>query len=296
MNSPLEIGQLCIQYGINKVKRPKLKTFILSIFGGFFLGSGALLSSICSYYFVGGQAQYYSGLVFPIGIIFVYCAGAELFTVNCLLIIPLLSRHITSVEMLLSWAIVFIGNFIGSILISLLVVYGHIPNMFEINLAQIIIKNGIEKCSLNFGEALIKGILCNIYNCLGIWVSLGGKEMRSIILGLWISLFLFPACGLEHCIANMYYITAGLFSCYEYGLDNTILNWGRLFYKNLIPVTIGNIVGGAGLVGFPYFYIYLTNDNEYENSKDVDKNNNNINDSSLGEIQNDLSTLKTNNI
>ena len=140
MNPPKEMAKLCIQYGVNLVKRPKIKTFILSIIGGFFLGSGALLSSICSYRYYGGLAQFYAGIVFPIGIVLIYCAGAELFTVNCLLIIPFFTRYITTVEMLLSWLIVFIGNFIGAILLSLLVVYGcHIPNMFEINLAQVVI-------------------------------------------------------------------------------------------------------------------------------------------------------------
>ena len=294
MNSPTEIAQLCILYGVNKVKRPKLKTFILSIIGGCFLGSGALLSSICSYNYYGGQAQFYEGIVFPIGFVFVYCAGAELFTVNSLLIIPFFTKNITLFEMLLSWLIVFIGNFIGAILLSLLVVYGcHIPNMFEVNLAQIVITTGIEKCSLGFGEALIKGLLCNFYNCLGIWVSLGGKEMRSVILGLWTPIFLFVACRLEHCVANIYYITAGLFASYEYGLDNTILNWGRLFYKNLIPVTIGNMLGGVGLVGFAYSYIYLTEE-EQTIPKINKKNCQNINESSSqGNIHNDLCTLNS---
>ena len=295
MNSPKEIAKLCILYGVNKIKRPKIKTFILSIIGGFFLSSGALLSSICSYRYIGGQAQFYAGLVFPIGIVLIYCAGAELFTVNSLLIIPFFTRYITCIEMLLSWLIVFIGNFIGAILLSLLVVYGgHIPNMFEINLAQIIITTGIEKCSLGFGEALIKGLLCNFYNCLGIWVSLGGREMRSIILGLWTPIFLFVACGLEHCVSNMYYITAGLFTSYEYGLDDTVLNWGRLFYKNLIPVTIGNILGGAALVGIAYYYIYLT-DEEQIISKIDDKADHKMNESSHGDIHNELSTWNSMN-
>lgn len=297
MNSPLQIAQLCLYYGINKVNAPKVKTFILSIIGGFFVGAGAALSSICSYNFVGGYSQFYNGLVFPTGIMAVYCAGAELFTGNCLLIIPLLSRNISYLDMLLNWLIVFIGNFIGAILIALLIVYGHLPNMFEVNLAQTFFSIGIEKCSLNFGDAFIKGLLCNFYNCLGIWVSMGGKELRSIIFGLWTPIFLFAVCGLEHCVANMYYITAALFTSYEYGVDSNKLNWGRLFYKNIIPVTLGNIIGGTGLVGAIYWYIYLSD--EESKTLDLQKSNNNA-DSTIGELRNDLSTLneinKQNNI
>lgn len=257
MNSPLQIAQLTVFLGKNKIKNPIVKTLILAIIGGFFVGAGALVSLICSYRYVGGYAQFYSGLVFPIGIMAVYCAGAELFTGNCLLVIPFLSKHITCIDMLLNWLIVFIGNFIGGILISLLVVYGHIPNMFDVNMAQLFYNTGIEKCSIDFGEALIKGLLCNFFNCLAIWVSLGGRDLRSVILGLWTPIFLFVACGLEHCVANMFYIPSALFTCYEYGVDSSKLNWGRLFYKNLIPVTLGHIVGGSGLVGVIYWYIYL---------------------------------------
>ena len=187
----------------------------------------------------------------------VYCAGAELFTGNCLLTIPLLNGNIIWIEILLNWLISFVGNFIGAILLSVLVVYSHVPNLFNKTLAQIAILTGIEKTKLGFCEAFVKGILCNFYNCLAIWVSLGGKELSSVILGLWTPVFLLASCNLEHSIANMYYIPAGLFASYEYGLDRPSLSWGRLFYKNLIPVTLGNIIGGGALVGIVFWYIYL---------------------------------------
>ena len=187
----------------------------------------------------------------------IYCAGAELFTGNCLLTIPLLNGNITLIEILLNWLISFVGNFIGAILLSVLVVYGHVPNLFNKTLAQIMILTGTEKTKLGFGEAFVKGLLCNFYNCLAIWVSFGGKELRSVILGLWPPIFLFASVNLEHCVANMHYIPAGLFASYEYGLDRPSLSWGRLFYKNLIPVTLGNIIGGGALVGVVYWYIYL---------------------------------------
>lgn len=304
MYTPLQIYKLCNFYGYNKVKTPIVKLLILSIIGGFFVGSGALMTLICSYRFVGGLAQYYSGLVFPIGMMAAYCAGGELFTENCLLIIPFFANNITLLELLLTWLISFIGNFIGAILLALLVVYSHVPNMFEVNLAQNIIINGINKCSLNFGETLIQGLLCNMFNCLAVWVSLGGKDLRSKILGLWTPLFLIAACELEHSVANMFYITAGLFASYEYGLDSTTLNWGRLFYKNILPVTLGNILGGA-LIGLGYSYIYINaepkNPPDNNENTNIRENNQNsqanvggiINETSHGFIRNDLSTINS---
>ena len=290
MNSQTDIYKLLILYGFNKVKTPKVKIFILSVFGGFFVGLGALASSICKYQFYSGLAQYYCGLVFPIGIMLVYITGAELFTETCLLTIPLFHKTITLLEMLLTWLIVFIGNFIGAILIALLVAYGHIPNMFEVNLAQEIINNGINKCSLDFAEAFIRGLLCNFYNCLAVWISLGGRDLRSMILGLWPPIFVIAACELEHCIANMYYITVGLFTSYEYGLDSTTLTWGRLFYKNLIPVTIGNLLGGSALLVVGYSFIFDEPDNV---SKEKINNNNENNQESRRDLRPDLSTLNT---
>ena len=152
---------------------------------------------------------------------------------------------------------------------------------------------GIAKCSLGFDEAFIKGLLCNFYNYLAYWVSLRGRETRSIILALWIPCFLFAACDLEHCIANMYYITAALFTCFEYGLDNTTLNWGRLFYKKLIPFTLGNRFGGVGLVGMAYSSIYSNDEigqNQIEYNKSME-----MNDSKHAMVNNDLSTLNSMN-
>jgi formate/nitrite transporter FocA (FNT family) len=102
MNSPAEIANIYLGIGINKVRRPLIKTFILSIIGGFFLGASSLLSNVCSYKYSGGLRQFYFGLVFPIGIIAIYCSGAELFTGNCLLTIPLLNGNITWIEILLN--------------------------------------------------------------------------------------------------------------------------------------------------------------------------------------------------
>ena len=261
MNSPSEIARNYIDIGVKKVNLPFIKMLILGIYAGMYIASGGICSLVCSYRLTGGDGRFLSGLVFPIGLMLVLCAGAELFTGNCLLIIPLCCKKITIGEMLISWLIVYIGNFIGSIFMAFLIVYGHVPNLFENSLAQTIVNTAIAKTTLSFGDAFVKGILCNFFVCLSVWLSFGAKDFFSKIAGLWMPVLIFIPCGFEHTVANMFYIPAGLFSSYEYDLPRPDLNWGRFFYKNIIPVTLGNICGGTILVGLGYWYIYLTPDN-----------------------------------
>ena len=260
MNSPPEIANCYMEAGIKKVKLPYLKRFILGLYAGFYIASGAICSLVCSYRMTGGDSRFYSGLVFPIGLMLCLCAGAELFTGNCLLVIPLLCRKISISEMLISLGIVYLGNFIGSFIMALLIVYGHVTNLFDYGLAQVILNTATNKTTLSFGDAFVKGILCNFFVCLAVWLSFGAKDLFSKIAALWTPILLFIACGYEHCVANMFYIPAGLFASYEYNLPRNKINWGRYFYKNLIPVTLGNICGGSILVGLGYWYIYLTPD------------------------------------
>ena len=258
MNSPPEIAKLYIEEGIRRVKIPLLKMFILGLYGGLYIGSGGLCALACSYRMSGGDSRFYSGLVFPIGLMLCLCAGAELFTANCLLVIPLFCQRITIVEMLISWGIVYLGNLLGGFIMSIFIVYGHIANLFDSGLAQMFVSTGISKTALGFGDAFVKGILCNFFICLSVWLSYGAKDLFSKIAALWTPVLLYIACGFEHCVDGMFYIPCGLFASYEYDLTRIDLDWGRYFYKNLIPVTLGNICGGAILVGFGYWYIYLT--------------------------------------
>ena len=284
MNSLYEVGLLFIKAGRKKVYHPIDKTLILAIFGGFIIGLSACLSSICGNYYVEGYSQFYKGISFPIGIILVYCAGGELITGNCLLSIALFANAIKSLDLLLSLLIVLLGNLIGTILISLLIAYGHLPNMFNVNLAQTVIVTGNEKCALNFGEAFIKAMFANFFNCLGLWIAMSGKDMRSVILGMFIPNFLIMALDLNHCVADMYYVLVGLFTSYEYGLDSTEMGWGKLFYKSIIPNFLGGFIGGGLLVGIMYFYIFVSEDDSGYGHKGKIKNNINKTNESLEQI------------
>ena len=277
MNTPHDVVLLFIKAGQNKVQRPIIKMLILSIFGGFIVGLSACLSSICGYTTIEGVGQFYKGLAFPIGIIIVYCAGGELITGNFLLSVGFFANKIKILDILLSWLIVFIGNFIGCLLIALLIIYSHVPNMFNVNLARIIIITGNEKCGMNVGEIFIKGILANYFHCLGLWIAMIGKEMRSVILGMFIPNFLVMALGLSHFVADIYYILAGLFLSYEYGLDSTEMSWGKLFYKSIIPGFFASLVGGGILVGAIYWYVFVSNDcSKHGRNKNRSKINDNL--------------------
>ena len=297
MNSCKNVAKLFIIAGMNKVHRPIVKFFILSIFGGFFVGLSSGLSSLCQYNLLEGYSQFYKGMVFPIGIILVYCGGGELITGNCLLTTSFFSGKITILEMLLSWLIVLVGNFIGCLLVALLIVYSHIPNMFNVNMAKIIIDTGNAKSASNFGEAFILSLLANYLTCLGLWIAMIGREMKSVILALFIPNFVIMALDLNHLVADMYYIFAGLFTCYEYGLDVTEMGWGKLFYKIIIPELLGSLIGGGILVGVIYWYIFIfkeegeitVNKNKINNNENIKENEKkaNINEKNL-----DFSSLK----
>ena len=180
MYSPAEIARNYIDIGIKKVKLPYIKMFILGIYAGMFIASGGICSTICSYRLTGGDGRFISGLVFPIGLMLVLCAGAELFTGNCLLIIPLCCKKITIGEMLISWLIVYIGNFVGGIIMAFFVVYGHVPNLFENSIAQSLVNTATMKTTLSFGDAFVKGILCNFMVCLLLFKLAEGCVCRRI--------------------------------------------------------------------------------------------------------------------
>ena len=297
MNSCKNVAKLFIIAGMNKVHRPIVKFFILSIFGGFFVGLSSGLSSLCQYNLLEGYSQFYKGMVFPIGIILVYCGGGELITGNCLLTTAFFSGKITILEMLLSWLIVLVGNFIGCLLVALLIVYSHIPNMFNVNMAKIIIDTGNAKSASNFGEAFILSLLANYLTCLGLWIAMIGREMKSVILALFIPNFVLMALDLNHLVADMYYIFAGLFTCYEYGLDVTEMGWGKLFYKIIIPELLGSLIGGGILVGVIYWYIFIfKEEGEITVNKNKINNNENIKENDKKAIINeknlDFSSLK----
>ena len=279
MNSPPEIAKEYLEFAKKQVRLTLPKLIILSIYAGFFISSEAICSLACSYRLTGGVGRFYAGLVGPIGLMLCLCAGAELFTANCLLVIPVFCRQISIIDMLINWGITFLGNFVGGMLMAVLIVYGHVTHLFDYALASYLVTEGIEKTSLSFGDAFVKGILGNFCLCLSIWLSFGAKDLFSKIAALWTPFALLRACGYEHIVSNMFYIPAALMAASEYNLVKDNLSWGRYFYKNLIPVLLGNIIGGAVLMGFGYWYIYLTPDTCCSKNNNI--NNDNVNNKDI---------------
>ena len=261
MNSPAEVAKNYIAIGKGKATNGFWKLLVLGMLAGAFIGlAGVGATTAAVSVQLASVGKFLGACVFPCGLAMVLLAGSELFTGNNLIIIPVLTGDIRLVQMLRNWVIVYIGNLIGSIIVAALVVYGHVGNLFggvDGGLAAAMISTANGKVTMSFGDAFLKGICCNFLVCIAVWISFAAKDVVGKFWGLFMPIMLFVLCGFEHCVANMYYIPAGLFCKVLYGVQNDALNWGSFFVKNLIPVTLGNIVGGAGLVGLPYWFVYL---------------------------------------
>lgn len=196
----------------------------------------------------------------------VLLAGSELFTGNCLMTIPLLEKEIKFSGMIKNWVFVYIGNFIGAMIIAAIVIFGHQASLFSNGMAVSILSTAVSKCTMSFGDALLKGIACNFLVCIAVWIAFAAKDVAGKIIGLFFPIMLFVLCGFEHSVANMYFISAGLFAksntaylqaAADAGIDVNALTWGNFLGKNLLPVTIGNIIGGAICVGCVYWFVYV---------------------------------------
>lgn len=268
MLNPKEILEQQIEIGIIKANRSLFSTFLLSILGGAFIalaGIGANVASVDfimnGYFSVG---KYISGSVFPIGLILVVLCGAELFTGNILISISYLNKKITLVKMIKNLITVYIGNLIGSILIAFFIANSGQLNSINGLLGVLTLKIAIGKIKLTFIKAIILGILCNWLVCLAIWMSIGAKNMIGKTFAIFFPIMLFIISGYEHSIANMYYISIGIITKNNpnYFFVNgekiitepmlSSLNWSNMFINNLIPVTIGNIIGGFIFVALIY--------------------------------------------
>jgi formate/nitrite transporter len=186
----------------------------------------------------------------------VLVGGAELFTGNCLIMIPVLSKKATVKGMLRNWGIVYLGNLVGGIIIALLANFSHTYAFADGALAQAVVNTAVAKSNISFADGLLKGILCNILVCMAVWCSFAADELAGKVLALWLPVMLFIIGGFEHCVANMYFIPAGMIATSVYGIAADISLFGFLV-TNLIPVTIGNIIGGGICVGAMYYMIYL---------------------------------------
>lgn len=269
---PGEMAIRAEEIGIKKAGMSFPVLFALSILAGAFIAFGAALATttgagaegILSY----GGTRLLSGFVFSLGLILVVVGGAELFTGNNLIVMAWANRRITTAQVLRNWLIVYIGNFIGALGIAILIFLGgnHFFGKGMVGAATLSIASA--KLNLGFGQAVALGILCNVLVCLAVWMSFGGRTTTDKAIAITPPITAFVACGFEHSIANMYFIPAAILikqgaSESFWSLigkradDYPSLTIENFLLGNLLPVTIGNIIGGAFLVGLVYWFVYL---------------------------------------
>lgn len=259
-----EILEKVSDSGIAKAEGRTLRLLIWALLAGAYIAFGAQASQMVSFNLLAdpdslGVGRLVSAAVFPVGLMMVVLCGAELFTGNCLMIIGVLDRKIRISGMLRNWVLVYLGNFLGALLVVALMKSTGLWETGSGLLGASVIKTAQAKVQLSFGQAFVRGILCNWLVCLAVWMSTGARETVSKIFAIWFCIGLFVISGFEHSIANMYFIPAGIAAAADSGLaqlagcDVSVLTVGNFLVKNLLPVTLGNILGGGLFVGMVYW-------------------------------------------
>jgi formate transporter len=270
---PPKMASRMEEVGVTKAGLKFDTMFALAVLAGAFIGSGAIFATTVTTGLGNaglglGLIKLLGGLVFSLGLIAVIVAGAELFTGNNLIVMAFADGRITLAQVLRNWVIVYVGNFVGSILTAALMLLTKQYTFAGGALGANALATATGKCNLGFGQAIALGIMCNALVCLAVWLCTSARTTTDKILAIIFPITAFVAAGFEHSVANMYFIPMGLLikgfapasfwdAIGKTATDYGTLTWGAFFLKNLLPVTIGNIIGGAGFVGLVYWFIYL---------------------------------------
>jgi formate transporter len=281
---PAEMAFRAEETGVKRALTDPLTTLVLSLLAGAFISFGAIFATTVSAGYIVitpadgtaalsaglpyGIVRLLTGFAFSLGLILVVVAGAELFTGNNLIVMAWASGKVTTYALLRNWTIVFAGNFVGAFLTVALMFCSMQYTFGEGSVGLAALKMASAKASLAFVPALTLGILCNALVCLGVWMCYSARTTVGKIFAVVPPVSAFVAAGFEHSIANIYFIPMGLFiragapesfwtSIGKTSADFPALTWGNFFVGNLLPVTIGNIIGGAVLVAAVYWFLYL---------------------------------------
>ncbi len=265
---PVEVARKAENVGVAKAGMSAANVFALSILAGAFIALGAIFATTTMA--GGGDLPYgvvrlLGGLTFTLGLILVIVAGAELFTGNNLIVMAWASRRVSTARLLWNWALVFTGNFVGAVATAGLMYVGEQYTFGKGAVGATALSIAATKTSLGWLQALVLGAFCNALVCLAVWLTYGARTTTDKILAIVPPIAAFVAVGFEHSVANMYFIPMGLFvksdDGFVAGLDNapdlSNLTWGSFLGGNLLPVTLGNIVGGGLMVGLVYWWVYL---------------------------------------
>lgn len=271
MLTPAEIAEYTINTGIAKVNRSNSKVLASAFLAGAYIAFGALGSVAAAYNLLANPATYglgkaLAGLMFPAGLIFVLLAGADLFTGNILIAIAAFKNKVTWGQAVKNWVLVWIGNLIGGALVAWMVSQAGVFDWSNGLYGGVILKTAIGKVGIEFMPALISGILCNWVVCVTVWITYASKDVAGKVLAGFMGIFLFVCTGFEHCVANMAYLFGALFSksnpmyleaAHKTVADAAAINLKGIFINNLLPVTLGNIIGGLVFVAGIYFFLFV---------------------------------------
>ncbi len=267
---PVEIARRAEAIGAEKARLELPRLVVLSVLAGAFIALGAMFATTVLAGATGtvpfGIGRLIAGLAFSLGLVLVVLAGAELFTGNTLMVMACAAKRISLGEMLRAWGIVYVGNFVGALGTAILVLLSGQYLAGDGAVAGVALSLAADKVALPFGRALFLGILCNVLVCLAVWLSIGARSTADKVLAVMLPVSAFVAAGFEHSVANMYLVPLGIlirdFAPAELlaGLPPrpglSALGWPA-FLWSLVPVTIGNAIGGGVLVGGVYWFAYL---------------------------------------
>jgi len=268
---PREIALKAEAIGVQKTRLDFLSLVALAVLAGAFIGLGAMFATTVLTGVDGvlpfGVSRLLSGVVFCLGLILVVVGGAELFTSNNLMVMAWAAGKVSPREMLRAWAIVYVGNFIGAVGTAGIVFLSGQYLSGKGSVAGVALTIATNKVSLSFEHGLFLGILCNVLVCLAVWLAYSARTTADKIMAIVFPVSAFVVAGFEHSVANMYFIPLGLFikawapAVMWTQIGATSANYAALTWAglvdNLIPVTLGNIIGGGGLVGLVYWFVYL---------------------------------------
>jgi formate transporter len=264
--APPQVARKAETVGATKAAMPWLDVFVLAMLAGAFIALGAIFATtVASGGVPFGVTRLLAGVTFSLGLILVVVAGAELFTGNNLIVMAWASRRVSTQRLLGNWTVVWIGNFVGATATAVIV---YVSGQYTFGggaVGETALSIAATKTSLGFVEAVALGMLCNALVCLAVWLTYGAHTTTDKIVAIVPPIAAFVAAGFEHSVANMYFISIGLLierdeafvASLDPAPDLSGLTWVSFFADNLLPVTIGNIVGGALMVGAVYWFVYL---------------------------------------
>jgi formate transporter len=264
---PPAMARRAEEVGAAKVSMDSGRLLALAILAGAFIALGGMFATVALTGAAGapwGATRVLAGIVFSVGLVLVVVGGAELFTGNNLIVMAWAGGRVGTGPLLRSWAIVYAGNFVGAFGVALgaCVARLHETGAGAVGVAALEI--AVAKLQLAFGQAVVLGILCNVLVCLAVWLSYSARSTTDRILAVVPPIAAFVAAGLEHSVANMYFVPFALLLTHvdpgfvaTHGAGADALTWSGFVIRNLLPVTLGNIIGGTLLVGGVYWFVYL---------------------------------------